>query len=472
MPMLNAGMVTAENASQHMLQKIGWQMVNLRIESRNAFRNWHILEEGHYAKRVLSMEDCPKGKGPIVVIGSGSSVDPIMTTLKDWKGAVMCSTSHMSTLAYYGRPTDYIVCMDPRVAVPDKEMDYPDYGDSVLLTHVSAPPEYVQRWLQRANGKIFVSRIMEPSYEWYTHHLGEGYPWVRHVIVPMIDSLAAEISFATWLGYNPIYLAGADYGGPRFQMWTYDYQTKAWKPDVETSGYVAGPGTGEEGMTYSSRGSMLSGFMQIANETYQQRIYQLSEATILKQFPYRNWKRVLAGHQPGSFDRQLVLDEIECALASWDTFLCRVNTGWGNDYHTYITADENRYMGALAAYNQQLKKNLEHFEYLEKVNGKPLLAMMRSGQVSIEAGELLLRGADEFGDWDWRKMELIDIPAVLSRRRWLVSEFPKRGYKPPPPLNARQRKILEVDTPVAPTPELKAGVKLIDWVRRRVGSKK
>ena len=27
----------------------------------------------------------------------------------------------------------------------------------------------------------------------------------------MIDSVASEIGFATWLGYNPIYLAGVDY---------------------------------------------------------------------------------------------------------------------------------------------------------------------------------------------------------------------------------------------------------------------
>lgn len=446
--MMNPGHI-GPNPTQHHLQKIAWQMVNLRQETRNAFNNHHLLNEGHKTGHVRCMSECPKGSGPIVVIGSGSSVDAIMPQLKEWKGAVMCSSSHLSTLVYHGRPPDYMIVMDPRIAQPDNELDAPTYGDAVMLTHVSAPPAYLERWLARTDEPVYVSRIMEPSYDWYTHHLGEGYPWVNHIIVPMIDSLAAEISFATWLGYKPIYLAGADYGGARFQRWDYDYPTQQWKPDRVTSGYVATAGAGATAMSYSSRGSMLSGFMQIANDSYQQRIYQLSEATMLKQFPFKEWHVVLNAQGmdwPETYDRQAVLDELECALAAWDTFLVPCRTGWGQDYHTYITNAENNYMAAMATYNDQIRKNLEHFAHLELTHGRPLLEMMRAGQISIEAGELLLRGADEFGDWDWKKMDLIDIPAVLSRRRWLLEEYPKRGYVKAPEITKAQRIELELDS--------------------------
>ena len=459
--MLNLGHISKEGLqNEHVLQKLGWQMVNLPQEVRNAFKNWAYLT---YASnkdgldkyidllmkirdgpegRVQCMSKCPKGSGPIIICGSGSSFDLVGPKLKDWKGAVMCSSSQASTVIYHGRIPNYIIVMDPRVASPDLEFNAPDFGDAIMLGHPSVPVPYVERWLQRAKGTFYVARIMEPTYDWYTHHLGTGYEWVHHVMLPFIDSGAAMLGYATWLGYNPIYLAGIDYSGPRLQRWDWDYDTQTWTPDKHTSGFVAkdegnyGGLTGKQTMVYSSRGMLLSGFMQIANEKYRQRIFQLSPATVLTQFPYVKWEDCLAAQgvsNPAYYDslRDDVLLDIEAALASWDTFLVPVQSGWGTDYHTYIAKDEANYINAMVGYNNQIQMNLKNFEEMEKAQGRTISEMIGDGTVAIEAGELLLRGADEFPDWDWHAIKQIDIAKVLERRNFLLKLADERHYERP-----------------------------------------
>ena len=532
MPMINIGHLPPNwMENDHIVQKLGWQMVNLPIEAKNAGANWGALDAGHnptviperikllehlfkYPGRVQSMETIPRGKGPIIVLGSGSSFDIVAPHLKEWNGAVMCSTSHTSTLVYYGRPPDYTVCMDPRVATIDTELDCPDFGDGVLLAHPSVPPSYIEKWLLRAKGNVYLGRIMEPTYDWYSHHLGQMYPWINHVMLPMIDSGAAMLSYATWLGYNPIYMIGIDYGGPRFQRWDYDMEARAWKPDVVTSGYVAGDGGNYSGLTsggvmaYSSRGSLMSAFMQVANQKYQQCIYNMSTVSALTQFPYAKWEDVRDGGEAQEWtpeQRQKVLDEIEITLAVWETYLVPTSSGFGRDYQTYIVTDELVLVYALLSYNQEIRVNKAEFERIEKqFKGTPMLKLMRAGIVSVEKGDILLRGADEFGDWNWREMEEVDLGPILSqlvgvqfagpqdlpkaiekalehieresaatdpeiqervkakllgpvlaRWRWLVAEGAKRGYKKPPHVRVKltQKMVDELKAYSEKTPE-------------------
>lgn len=447
--------------SEHLMQKIGWQMVNLPHEVRNAFMNHVVLECGNdphsipllkqvlerleeTPHRVRCMSEIPRGTGqPILLCGSGSSIDPIVPFLKDWKGRIMCSSSQASTLIHHGRYPDYMIVMDPRVAAIDKELDAPDWGDTVMIAHPSIPFPYVTRWILRNHNPIYISRIMEPTYDWYSHHLGQGYPWVRHVILPMIDSVAAEIGFATWMGFNPLYLIGVDYGGPRMQRWDWHYEAQQWVADKVTSGAIAQHEgdysglTAYQAMSYSSRGALLSAFMQIANPRYKQRIYQLSATTLLQQFPLLKWDDVLATQgvrEEGGWDKELranIQENIEAALAVWDTFLVPIPGGWGLDYHTYIAKDEENYAKTMLGWNNQVKMNLKNFASLEEQYKRPVLDMLRDGWISIEAGELLLKGADEFNDWDWKRIGEIDVGYCLQRRRHLLQLAKERGYTKP-----------------------------------------
>lgn len=435
--MLNVGQIQKGKTNRHLMQKMGWQMVNLRMETRNAFENWHQLEEQR-DKRVFCMSDIPKGSGPILIVMSGSSTNLVMPRIKEWPGAIMCSTSHVSTLVHEGRPPDYTVCIDPRVATPDTELDAPDFGDGVMLAHPSVPEPYISRWLDRAKGNIYLARIMEYNYDWYTHHLPQGYPWIRHIMLPMIDSLASAVSMATWLGYGPIFLSGVDYTGPRFNRWDYDMETGEWSEDRVTSGYVAQDVGNFNGMTaatamsYSSRGALLSIFMQIANEKYKQRIYQLSPETAIHQVPFVNWAKLLENPDDlPPFDREAIMDDIECAMAAWDTFIVRKNSGWGTDYHVFIADSEPGYVSALMSENNGIMTNKAEYGKIEESYNKPLADLIRDGTVSIEAGELLIHPIDEFQEWDWHSTEPIDVAATLARRNWLLKEYPKRGYSKP-----------------------------------------
>ena len=441
--MLNIGQLGDNINNEHIKQKLAWQVINLMIETQNAFQNKYLSHASNHPEeieemvelirlapgRIKCLSEVPKGKGPILVIGSGSSLDKVVPTLKDWPHPVICSTSQASTLVKHGRTPDYIVCMDPRAA-PQDELGAPDWGKASLIGHVSIPYEYMCKWLRRATGNIYLGRIMEPTYDWYSHHLAQGYPEIRHVIMPMIDSLAAEIGFVTWMGYGPIFLSGCDYSGPRFERWDWNYETKRWSVDRVTSGATVVKDENAKAMSYSSRGTLLSGLMQILNTKYQQCIYQISGSTILTQFPYVPWEDALKdAAQFSDYPRQMVRDEIEMALSVWDTFAVPIPGGWGLDYHTYIANDEGRFIEAMTGYNNQVANNLRNFAQIEGQYKRPLNDLIRDGTVQIEAGDLLMRGAEEFGDWDWHKMGPIDIGAVLIRRRWLLDEASKRGYE-------------------------------------------
>lgn len=442
--MLNIGQLGAAAGNEHLVQKLAWQMVNLMLETQNAFANWHLAYASEYPEtingtiellrqvpgRIKCMSSIPRGTGPILIVGSGSSLNDLMPTIKDWKPPIMCSTSQGSTLVYYGRAPEYMICLDPRTA-PADELAASDWGNTAMLGHVSIPTLYIMSWLRRTKNPLYLGRIMEPSYDWYSHHLAQAYPWIRHVILPMIDTLAGAIGFATWLGYKPIYLAGCDYWGPRFDRYDYHYDTQTWTLDSVSSKMDMGSHPqGGRAMGYSSRGTLLSSFLQMANPKYQQEIWQLSNKTVLNQFPYVEWKDVLAsqGVAPSYPDRQHIFDEIEIALATWDTFLVPVPGGWGIDYHTYIASEENNYMVAMSGYNNQILNNKRDFENLEKQNKAPVSELIASGVITVEAGDLLLHGTEEFPSWDWHKMDVINIGEVLLRRRWLLSEVKERGY--------------------------------------------
>src|SRR3989304_854444 len=167
--MLNIGQLGDVAKNEHIRQKLAWQMSNLMMETRNAFANWSLAYASEYpestkelsellfmaAHKIQCISKMPKGKGPIVILGSGSSLNDIIPTLKYWKGAIMCSTSQASTMVYYGRTPEYIVCLDPRVP-PQDELAAPDWGDAVMIAHVSIPFEYISRWIKRAKKPIYL----------------------------------------------------------------------------------------------------------------------------------------------------------------------------------------------------------------------------------------------------------------------------------------------------------------------------
>ena len=99
-------------------------------------------------------------------------------------------------------------------------------------------------------------------------------------------------------------------------------------------------------------------------------------------------------------------------------------------------------------YNRRIRVNKHEFERIEKqFNGTSMLRLIRNGMVSIEAGDLLLRGADELGDWNWRDMQEIDIGPVLGR----LTEVAWPSYEAM--LASITRALHDVDVALAKIPE-------------------
>ena len=443
--MINMGNVGPAIRSPHIQQKLAWQATNLMSETRNAFTNWMLTyisfnpdKLAEYKElldlvpgRIKCISSMKKGSGPALIIGSGSSLNELMPRIKEWKGAIFCSTSQASTLIHYGIHPTYMIILDPRMC-PQDEFAADDWGDTDIIGHVSIPFVAIERWLRRAKGNIYFGRIMEPTYDWYSHHLGQGYSMIRHIMLPMIDSTASEIGFATWLGYGPIFLAGIDYGGPRFDRYEWNYEKKEWIADLVSSKFdMKEHQAGIKAMSYASRGTLLSSLMQIKNEKYKQKIYQLSDRSVLNQFPKVEWNDVL--EKQGNIDTsnypyQEVIDNIEISLSVWETFLIPAQGGWGTDYQTYIAAEIGPLINAIQSYNNSVTNNLRNFTQMEEQTGKPVAQMIQEGITTIEAGDLLLHAPEEFGEWDWHRIKPIDIDAVIARRQWLIDQAKKRGY--------------------------------------------
>ena len=407
--------------------KLAWQQTNMVLETQNAAKNYEILNRLKGEGQVKCLSDCPPGKGPCVVVGSGSSLHIALDTIKDWKGGIVCSTSHGSTLVKAGAPPTHMIAVDPRTAggdmVTQDELGVAPGGwdETAYCAHVSGPFEYFDRWSRITKAPIYVFRILEPNYPWYTKHLPAIYPWVRVSMLPFIDSLASAIQLAGRLGYDPIYLLGCDYGGPRFNMWQhFQGEWKYTDSSKEVSREFLGPGglpTGAQ-LMYSMRGSLIAGFMQMMNARRKTRIYQCSKPSNVAEFPYRDWKDVLAnqGWSPEwtKDERRDVATKIETRLAASDTYLIPAAGGLGVDYRVYLMHPTN-FLRGITDLNREILGNKYDMAAKEAEYKMTIQEMIAKGLASLEHGDMMLYGSEEMKDWSWKNMRGLDIEAVYQR---------------------------------------------------------
>jgi len=449
--MINAGQLPpGAESNEHIHQKMVWQRVNLRLETKNAFENYAICKE-HLGGRILDLAELPRGVNrPLLICASGSSIDKVMPEIKDWKHDVMCTTSQAATLIYHGVHPDFIVALDPRTTDQDDpkasdEMAAPDWGQCKFLFHPSIPPLYLRQWIERSKAPAYGYRILEPSYDWYTHHLPWGYshqrsqtdegPWFSVGMLPFLDSSAAMISLAGRFGYNPIFCTGIDYGGPRFARQNYSMEDETWSLDVD-SGYDAasdtskkygGGMTAKEVQTYSARGSLMAAYMQINDPQKNIRMYQLNGDSLFK-LPAREWSRVLEDveAEDRAYPKDDVAREIEVQLASWHTYVVRINMGGFFDHRVFVAKSLFQLHQLLENANHELGQNRLAFERMEKESGKPVAQMIKEGLITIEAGAILSH-LDEIEKWDWRQMAPINTSEVMFRCMQRFQEATERG---------------------------------------------
>lgn len=459
--MVNEGFLV-EPAAMHSRAKMSWQQVNLKKESDNAFKNYAMLNEAHEIGQAHCMSTMQQGNKPAIVIGSGGSLDTIIEELVDWPYPIFCSSSQISSLVMHKRNPEFLCVLDPTCA-PSDELAVPpgELGKSQLLTHPSAPYEYLQRWIMRTSSKAFFFRILEPTYDWYTHHLRWAYPWIKAQVLPFIDSAASEISLATKLGYNPIYLLGVDYGGLRFEWWR--WINEKWELDAEDAarrskgvivdapkqlpispGTMIGTGGLEtsEMMEYCMRGVLITSFMGMKDKLKKLRLYHLTGKSNLNPFiPTLLWKDLKAndwkdkGEWTEEF-RQKWTDMIEIWLAHKDTIMVPTEMGYPTtDWRVYMM-NQDRAIDALMELNREIMVNKQNFGNIENQFHMPIKEMIKKELLTLEKGEILIRDEYEREDWDWRKMAPVDVEGMTNRLKWLSEQKSPGVERKPPTITA------------------------------------
>jgi len=99
------------DSSAYNQNTLGKQVIH---EEHNSAYNHHVIVEAYNEGRARDINQEPKVNGdPCFILGSGPSLDRILPYLKDWKGGIICTTSHALSLVYHGIEPTHILALDP-----------------------------------------------------------------------------------------------------------------------------------------------------------------------------------------------------------------------------------------------------------------------------------------------------------------------------------------------------------------------
>ncbi len=218
---------------------------HLNNEIRFSFYNHKYIVAAYEEGRAVDLRSIPKAKDkPILIIGSGPTLNPEWEHIKKWKGAIMVSSSQASTCVYYGIDPDYIICLDPNTHPGEFLVDTWEDKKAAIVIHPGVNPKMLEFW----KGKVCLFRKMQPQTPFYANAQRIGYQTMGDEVgytyantgtedmiaaeIPMLACvLASQICIAKQLGYTKQFLVGADLSYPRdidrFDRW--DYIDGAWK---------------------------------------------------------------------------------------------------------------------------------------------------------------------------------------------------------------------------------------------------
>lgn len=195
-------------------------------EERNTAQNWAPLQAARKEGRARDIKDEPQqvGKPPCVIVSSGPSLDDHIAKLRAWKGGVMCSTSHATTLMYHGVEPTHIVVLDPFCNWG--EISGVDWSKTKtkLIVNPSVWPDIIERWpndmllfLQNIGRRdsfyattqmhMFCDRVPDDP----TNRTPNFVPWIRTELTLFACTPPAQIFCADILGYGPCFLFGCDF---------------------------------------------------------------------------------------------------------------------------------------------------------------------------------------------------------------------------------------------------------------------
>jgi len=412
----------------HTQLKMNWKRQNFRDEVRNAHINYQFLQEGHKTGEVLDVHNLPAvdGKKPCLVIGSGSSLNDYLEKMIEWPGDVICSTSHVSTLTYYGRPPNYVVGVDPRFSV-DCEFLFPhpeQLKNTTFVTHPGGPPGYFKMW----PAKIALFGLMDSSEPYYLTVQRIAYDWIRGFFVPLADAVSAELALALSLGYHPIYLIGVDYGGDRFDAKFWNTEKKEWwtksgkgtadeywvktKNDIKT----------EPMMLYMKTGALLTILTILRLGRYENKrpsVFNLSDRSAITELPHAKWAAAVRNAHDlirpwDDATQDAIFEQIEVTLARLDVYVGYVNNGLHEGVRIVQATDYDFLRKQVEELNGNLKESKIQAVAKEIQTGKSIPELIKEGVLEPPPGI----PKEEYANYDPAKIRWIaDVDAYIERAK-------------------------------------------------------
>jgi hypothetical protein len=222
---------TRTDSNDYNANTLGRQIIH---EEYNSAYNHHILIEAFNEGRAKDISEGEKSNGePCFILGSGASLDRILPYLKDWKGGIICTTSHALSLIYHGIEPTHILALDPFNCW--HEINGIDWSKTrtKLITTPGVWPTLIEKWPNEillyiqnlGNRETYYSQGQKRMYTVRRPKNEEdiGNPdgicrdaifdyIIRTEITQFACSPPCQMFAAQILGYGRIFLAGCDFG--------------------------------------------------------------------------------------------------------------------------------------------------------------------------------------------------------------------------------------------------------------------
>ena len=182
-------------------------------------------------------------KGPAVIAMAGPSLTTYLPIMKDCKMPIFAAESMATPLAYHSRKPEYILMYDGGAA--KMFMNNISWKGSTLVTHPAASALAIRWWkwdkmyyLTMHIPQIDTS-VIKPTWQLndLIDHIGESnfgkefftviqpllYPYITARILNAGCVANNAIQIAHFMGYDPLFLVGCDFGYPKNTNRTIDY---------------------------------------------------------------------------------------------------------------------------------------------------------------------------------------------------------------------------------------------------------
>lgn len=196
-------------------------------EIRNSAENWQTIMRLFRDGRARDISEEPKkGLQPVILTGSGPSLDKTIAKLKDWTGGIVCHYSQAVTLRYYGIIPDYIMMLDSICNWEGlRAVDWAGTKTKIIV-HPGMWPSLIDNWpndmlfyrqnLGRADAfgvneqKIMYSRQIGSLAEALASRMAFD-PIIKTEMTMFACTPPGQLFSAQILGYGPVYLTGMDF---------------------------------------------------------------------------------------------------------------------------------------------------------------------------------------------------------------------------------------------------------------------